>query len=492
MRRARSTGMVVFLLTVITCVGLMDNTAVATEYGILLIDRSGSMTIERYTFKTRFEDAILAARMDLMAGFPPVDQYAVMYFNGDDGIVMHQWFNADKAVVEAALLSIPAAIVGPRTPLADAMCQASEVLKNMVGGRWLLGYTDGHDNDSDGSEFNLCDPCDVLIPTGWNYDCDPADDVPPCTDLQDCIVSELTGEAVQTWRYFGNPITKSGAPAGGSGGDQVVREWGGSPDSKSDPQVSDDFAFLKHLTVITGGEFDVLPDDENLIEDADNDGIEDFLDNCPSTHNPGQSDLDGDLIGDACDPSTCDCPFQDDYDEDGFITALDLSSIIDVLFAGRPDVRDPACPTWRGDDDCDGFSTALDLSIKIDHLFAGGPPPCDPCQAPSPECIGSNCDDGFLACDPQANCADPLCFSVYEGGGVCVDADHPELQGACETFTPCPAGTGDCPPGYICVVNTCCQTPLCLSEAVICGNSKSASESTQPLEVEGPTLLKRK
>jgi hypothetical protein len=76
----------------------------------------------------------------------------------------------------------------------------------------------------------------------------------------------------------------------------------------------------------------------------------------------------------------CDCPYQSDFDEDGFLTALDLSAMIDILFAGDPDVQDPDCPYPRADFDCDGFSTALDLSGLIDHLFASGPGPCDPCS----------------------------------------------------------------------------------------------------------------
>ena len=81
----------------------------------------------------------------------------------------------------------------------------------------------------------------------------------------------------------------------------------------------------------------------------------------------------------------CSCPHQGDYDADGFVTALDMGALIDVLFAGAPDTADFACPpcrnpTTRGDLDCDGFATALDLSQMIDHLFAGGPGPCDPCS----------------------------------------------------------------------------------------------------------------
>jgi len=57
-----------------------------------------------------------------------------------------------------------------------------------------------------------------------------------------------------------------------------------------------------------------------------------------------------------------------------------LSTAIDILFAGSPNVQDPFCPTPRADFDCDGFSTALDLSGLIDYLFAGGHGPCDPCS----------------------------------------------------------------------------------------------------------------
>jgi hypothetical protein len=76
---------------------------------------------------------------------------------------------------------------------------------------------------------------------------------------------------------------------------------------------------------------------------------------------------------------TCACPNQADIEPDGFITALDLSACIDILFSGAEDVQDETCPSPRFDLDCDGFSTALDLSSLIDHLFAGGDGPCDPC-----------------------------------------------------------------------------------------------------------------
>jgi hypothetical protein len=78
--------------------------------------------------------------------------------------------------------------------------------------------------------------------------------------------------------------------------------------------------------------------------------------------------------------TSCWCPYQSDFDEDGFLTSLDLSAMIDILFAGDPDIQDPDCPNPRADFDCDGFSTSLDLSGLIDHLFVSGPGPCDPCS----------------------------------------------------------------------------------------------------------------
>jgi hypothetical protein len=76
----------------------------------------------------------------------------------------------------------------------------------------------------------------------------------------------------------------------------------------------------------------------------------------------------------------CECPHQADTEPDGFITSLDMSFCIDILFASAEDVQDTNCPSPRFDLDCDGFSTSLDLSIIIDHLFANGPGPCDPCS----------------------------------------------------------------------------------------------------------------
>ncbi|MEM3593088.1 MAG: thrombospondin type 3 repeat-containing protein, partial [Candidatus Micrarchaeia archaeon] len=52
--------------------------------------------------------------------------------------------------------------------------------------------------------------------------------------------------------------------------------------------------------------------------DTDNDGIADDIDNCPLIANPDQSDIDGDGLGDVCDP---------DADNDGIVNEIDKNRI---------------------------------------------------------------------------------------------------------------------------------------------------------------------
>jgi hypothetical protein len=74
---------------------------------------------------------------------------------------------------------------------------------------------------------------------------------------------------------------------------------------------------------------------------------------------------------------------------------------------------------------------------------------------------GSGCDEGFLcgSGDPVPWCDEPsgcYCGSGYDGSTYCVTND------VCGAFTPCP--TGDCPAGFTCIVDTCCATPICMTE----------------------------
>lgn len=75
----------------------------------------------------------------------------------------------------------------------------------------------------------------------------------------------------------------------------------------------------------------------------------------------------------------CLCPNQGDGNDDHVLNAVDLNLMIDALFFGGPNPRDPSCPNLRFDVDCSKAPDAVDLNYLIDHLFFGGPVPCQPC-----------------------------------------------------------------------------------------------------------------
>ncbi|MCP4685343.1 MAG: hypothetical protein GY867_07830 [bacterium] len=134
--------------------------------------------------------------------------------------------------------------------------------------------------------------------------------------------------------------------------------------------------------------------------DPDGDDLEEFRDNCPETYNPAQSDVDSDLIGDACDEctdtdgdgyadpgfaaSTCgldNCPDsanadQADLDVDGVGDVCD--NCPDRYNPGQEDsdsddigdVCDGCCiPPTVGDVDQSGMVDITDISVLIDNQF---------------------------------------------------------------------------------------------------------------------------
>ena len=115
-------------------------------------------------------------------------------------------------------------------------------------------------------------------------------------------------------------------------------------------------------------------------QDFDADGIGDVCDNCLAIFNPDQADSNSDGMGDACEGQFCVCPYQGDINADGIIDAVDFDELVNILFFGGYDPKDPTCPNTRGDYYPDGFSDAIDLGSMIDYLFFGGRGPADPCS----------------------------------------------------------------------------------------------------------------
>ena len=160
-----------------------------------------------------------------------------------------------------------------------------------------------------------------------------------------------------------------------------------------------------------------------LVPDADNDGIEDTIDNCPTTSNPDQADADGDGFGDVCDAQDSsdadndgviaendNCPNdanadQADTDDDGIGDACDPQDDTDTDNDGVRDIEDN-CPNDanadQADSDSDGIGDACEAPLPLDSDIDGVLDGNDNCPAhPNPDQADTDGDGTGDACDPQ-------------------------------------------------------------------------------------------
>jgi hypothetical protein len=121
----------------------------------------------------------------------------------------------------------------------------------------------------------------------------------------------------------------------------------------------------------------------NLADDTDQDGIVNWLDNCPHTYNLDQADGDANGTGDACDAGGA-CG---DADGNGMVNISDPVFLINYIFnSGFP--PNPLC---SADATGEGIVNISDIVDLINYVFIGGEPPSDCCCPAGKDRLGPFC-----------------------------------------------------------------------------------------------------
>lgn len=92
--------------------------------------------------------------------------------------------------------------------------------------------------------------------------------------------------------------------------------------------------------------------------------------------------------------------------------------------------------------------------LPVEEQERCGPP------SPDPECAPATCET-FIPCEENQTCDVPVCGSIVEGGGACVEG-----AASCASLLPCTT-SADCPSG-LCFKDSCCVISVCQPEANFC------------------------
>lgn len=216
-----------------------------------------------------------------------------------------------------------------------------------------------------------------------------------------CDVPEACGASCEPCAEFDGCVAGSCQPCGQAGGDSDL------------DGVCDDFDNCPGVYNPDQADLDGDGVGDLCDPDRDGDGIEDEVDNCPEMVNPDQVDTDGDGLGDACDPDidgdgvpneADNCPFvpnpdQSDLDGDGRGDACDP----DIDGDGVPNETDNCPFTYNPDQadlDGDGVGDACDGDIDGD----GVPDHLDNCpDVHNPDQRDTDGDGVGDACDDDAD-----------------------------------------------------------------------------------------
>ncbi len=143
----------VILSLVVVSVTLTPKTALAQseEHVVIIIDRSGSMTITRDDGTTRFDSAIKLALDFLNEVYPVKRWYAVWSFHSTS-YIQHLDFTDNPFIVRETLNKIMSPQPSFLTPLAMTVCDLIELLvnyqPNILAYKRIALFTDGEENNT--------------------------------------------------------------------------------------------------------------------------------------------------------------------------------------------------------------------------------------------------------------------------------------------------------------------------------------------------------
>ncbi len=191
-------------------------------------------------------------------------------------------------------------------------------------------------------------------------------------------------------------------------------------DSGADAQTAGACAAARvATTTLPRAEDEAIP----IEGDWDCDEVANELDNCPQTKNGDQSDVDGDGIGDRCDPNADNDDFPNTTDNCPLVVNNDQNPNVCLVDTDRDGVMDPSdncrlvVNPEQTDTDRDSYGDACDADDDDDYHLDGGDN-CPLVPNPGPAGLADADRDGLGdACDPDTSILTPVTPGPGTGTG---------------------------------------------------------------------------